>query len=63
MEQADAEPVFQAPDLVAQRGLADAQLQRGSGEVLVAGGGLERTQRVQWQGGVQHRRAVSQGDG
>ncbi|KMU67290.1 Type IV fimbrial assembly, ATPase PilB [Stenotrophomonas maltophilia] len=63
MEQADAEPVLQPPDLVAQRGLADAQLERGTGEVLVAGGGFESAQRVQRQGRVQHRKAVSQGDG
>ena len=47
MEQADAEPVLKPANLVAQRGPADTQLQRGTGEVLVAGGGLEGAQRVQ----------------
>ncbi|KAG0742986.1 hypothetical protein G6F24_016363 [Rhizopus arrhizus] len=50
MEQPDAEPILQATDLMAQRRLADAQLQCGTGEVLVAGGGFEGAQRVQRQG-------------
>ncbi|KAG1249465.1 hypothetical protein G6F65_019118 [Rhizopus arrhizus] len=63
MEQPDAEPILQATDLMAQRRLADAQLQCGTGEVLVAGGGFEGAQRVQRQGRVQHGAVVSWSDG
>ena len=54
MEQADLQAVLQCPDLVAQRGLADAQFQRRTGEVEVPGRRLEGTQGIERELGADH---------
>ncbi len=54
MEQHRAQPFLQPPDLMAQRGLAYAQLQRRAGEVLVAGRGLEGAQGIERELGAKH---------
>jgi hypothetical protein len=46
-EQHDAQPRFQSLDLVAQRGLADAQFQRGAGEIEMSCGRLEGSQGIE----------------
>ncbi len=54
VEQRDLQALFQAADLVAQRGLADAQLQRRAGEIEVTCGGLEGAQGVERKLGADH---------
>ena len=61
-EKRHAQPVLQCPDLMAQRGLADAQLQGGAGEILVPCSGLEGAQGIERQLGAEHGRAVSRDD-
>jgi hypothetical protein len=63
MKQAHAEPFFEGPDLVAQGGLADMQLQRGMGEVAMACRGLEGAQGVERKMGARHGEGVSFFDG
>jgi hypothetical protein len=63
VEQHRSQPLFQPTDLVTQRSLAHAQLQRGAGEVLMARGGLEGTQRVERELGTKHGRVVRNLDG
>ena len=54
LEQHGPQTFLQRLDLVAQRGLADAQFVGGAGQVLVARGGLEGAQGVERQLGPEH---------
>ena len=56
VEQRQAEPLLELPDLMADGGLGDVQLLRGLGKGAGAGGGLEAAQGVEGrQAGHRHR--------
>ena len=50
LEQRHAEPVFQMPDLLADRPMRDVQILRGFDEAAAPGRGLKGSDRIQrWQ--------------
>ena len=57
IEELEAELGLERLHLVADRALGDAELLRGAGEALVAGGGLEGPERVQRRQPARHRRS------
>ena len=57
IEKLEAELGFERLHLVADRALGDAELLRGPGEALVAGGGLEGPDGVQRRQPARHRRS------
>ncbi|MNP33562.1 hypothetical protein D3C76_1268070 [compost metagenome] len=60
VEQAYAEQLLQALDLLADRRLGAAQLRRGSGEALLAGGAFEHPQQFQRNAHRIHKPALSE---
>ena len=63
MEEASAQAAFQLRDLMTDRALADAKLDRSAGEVEMACSRLEGPQRVKWELGTVHNPPIKYSHG